>query len=323
MHKSRAFTLVELLVVIAIIGVLVALLLPAVQAARESGRRTQCSNRIKQIALGLQNYHASHRAFPMGARSGPGYMTAPCYGGWNCDFTWQPYVGPYIEEQAWYNGFDFKVCNSHPNNFKSRTMKLDTFLCPSSAGFGLVSVDDPSIGPPFGRIRTNYVINWGNTGFGQSNVGSVKFLGAPFTYYRGVSVDEIRDGTSHTLFVSETLTPIDQLVYTGALGEVSLNEGGQSFDSWLTPNSSAPDICFRACPAVGDGGTNCQLDDPANGLGPGNTTQHIAARSFHPGGVNVALCDGSVRVFTDEIDVNLWRALSTIKGAEVVNADAD
>jgi prepilin-type processing-associated H-X9-DG protein len=316
--------MVELLVVIAIIGVLVALLLPAVQAARESGRRMQCSNRIKQIALAQHNYHDAHRCFPMGARSGPYRpMTFPCSGGWNCDFTWQPFIGPYIEESAWYDGFDFNVCLSHPLNYKSRVMKVESFLCPSSAGFGLVSVDDPVIGPPFGRIRTNYVVNWGNTGFGQSDIGSVKFVGAPFSFYRGISIDEIHDGTSHTLLASEVLTPIEKLEYTGAIGEVSLNEGGQGFDSWLTPNSSAPDVCFRACPPVGDGGTNCQVDDPANWFGPGNTTQHMAARSFHPGGVNAALCDGSVRLFSDEIDVNLWRALSTIKGGEVVSADAN
>jgi prepilin-type N-terminal cleavage/methylation domain-containing protein/prepilin-type processing-associated H-X9-DG protein len=322
--RPRGFTLVELLVVIAIIGILVALLLPAVQAARESARRLQCSNRLKQIALAMHGYHAALRSFPMGARSGPVAMPFPCPGGWNCDFSWLPYIGAHIEESAWYDGFNFKVCLSHAANYTPRTTQIAKFLCPSSAGFGLVSLHDAAVRMQWGRVRTNYVVNWGNTGFGQLDVGSVKFASAPFTFYRGVSLDEIRDGTSHTLLVAETLTPLAP-AYAGPIAETMLNEGGQSFDAWLTPNSSAPDVSFRACPPPGDGGTVCQVDPGAGGYpdpAAGGNLQHYAARSRHPGGVNAALCDGSVRFFADEVDSTLWRSLSTTKGGEVVSAGA-
>lgn len=315
----RGFTLVELLVVIAIIGVLVALLLPAVQAAREAARRSQCTNKVKQIALAMHNHESSERALPVGGRTKSNPMPYPCPGQWNTDFTWLPFIGPYIEEMAWYDGFDFEVCLSHANNYQSRITKIPTFVCPSSAGFGLVDFDHAQAAR-WARVRTNYVVNWGNTGFGQLPVGSVVFGGAPFTFVRSVKLKEITDGTSHTLFVSEALTPVESVNYAGPIGETSLNEGGQSFDSWLTPNSSAPDISFRACPTQGDGGVNCQVDVGAGGLPnpqSGGNRQHYAARSAHPGGVIAAMCDGSVQFYTDEIDLQLWRALSTAKGGEM------
>jgi prepilin-type N-terminal cleavage/methylation domain-containing protein/prepilin-type processing-associated H-X9-DG protein len=323
-RKIRSgFTLVELLVVIAIIGILIALLLPAVQAAREAARRTQCVNNIKQIALAMQNHHSARRTFPMGARSSSNPLPFPCPGGWNCDFTWLPYVGPYLEEQAWYDRFDFKVCLSHENNYVSRTTKISKFICPSSEGFGLVDFAHAQANR-WARIRTNYVVNWGNVGFGQLPVSSVEFGGAPFTFRKGVPLKDLTDGTSHTLCVSEVLTPVQSTSYAGPIGETSLNEGGQTFDAWLTPNSSAPDIAFRACPGPNDGGTACQIDtgagsypDPASN---GNR-QHYAARSKHSGGVNAAMCDGSVRYFPDTIDSVVWRSLSTSRGGEVSNAN--
>jgi prepilin-type processing-associated H-X9-DG protein len=296
-------------------------LLPAVQAAREAARRTQCMNNIKQIALAMQNYNSAAKTFPVGGRS-KGTMTYPCPGGWNCDFTWMPYVGSYIEEQVWYDGFDFTVCLSHANNYKSRIAKIPGFICPSSDGFGLVDLDHARA-DQWGRIRTNFVVNWGNTGFGQMAVGTVPFGGAPFTFRKGVSLKEITDGTSHTLCVSETLTPVTSMNYSGPIAETSLNEGGQSFDAWNTPNTSAPDISFRACPSFADGGTRCQIDTGAPGYpDPTNNgnRQHYAARSKHTGGVNAAMCDGSAQFYSDDIDSALWRSLSTSKGSEVYSA---
>ena len=325
-RKQQGFTLVELLVVIAIIGVLVALLLPAVQAAREAARRMQCSNNIKQIGLAMHNYSSAARAFPFGGRSSPDGAPFPCPacgGGWNCDFTWLPYIGPFIEEQAWYDGFDFKVCLSHANNYKSRITKLPKFVCPSGDGFGLVDFTHAQAAT-WARVRTNYVVNWGNTGFGQLSIGSsppAPFLGAPFTFRKGVSLKDLTDGTAHTLCVSEALAPVISNKYDGPIGETSLNEGGQSFDAVSTPNSSVPDRAFRACPGtLGDGGTLCEKD-PASASFPNPTNngnqQHYSARSRHPGGVHAAMCDGSVHFFSDEIDLKVWRSLSTSKGGEV------
>ncbi len=255
---------------------------------------------------------------PLGARSGPTCVSSwPCPGGWNCDYTWQAFTGPFIDEMAWYNGFSFKVCISDQSNYQSRMTVIPTFICPSSAGVGTVTDPDSALDNlQWSRLRTNYVVNWGNTSFGQTTLSGVTFGGAPFVFCTSVRFKTIQDGLSHTLLLSETLTPVLTNVYTGSIAETSLNEGGGCFYTFITPNSTAPDQSFRACPLPGDGGTNCQLN---NNFPNGN---YYAARSFHPGGVNASFCDGSVRFFADDIDLNVWRALGTTNGGEVVSPDA-
>jgi prepilin-type processing-associated H-X9-DG protein len=136
----------------------------------------------------------------------------------------------------------------------------------------------------------------------------------------------LTDGTAHTLCISEALAPVISTQYDGPLGETSLNEGGQSFDAVSTPNSTVRDFVFRRCPdTVGDGGTLCEVDPASSQIGfpnpeGGGNAQHYSARSRHPGGVHAAMCDGSVHFFTDEIDLKVWRNLSTSKGGEVEHA---
>src|SRR5690606_20466187 len=150
-HHRRGFTLIELLVVIAIIGVLIALLLPAVQAAREAARRSQCSNNLKQIALGFHNYHDTHQVFPPGANS-------CCWG------TWLLYGLPYVEQQALYNAWNFGGRSfddtgtfryGGPLNITVTSTRVDAYTCPSDPqGLNLSGIGDPDI------TSQNYVVNY-------------------------------------------------------------------------------------------------------------------------------------------------------------------
>jgi prepilin-type N-terminal cleavage/methylation domain-containing protein len=314
--KRHAFTLVELLVVIAIIGILVALLLPAVQSAREAARRMQCTNNVKQLALGMHVYHERSGAFPQGAMQGPGDVNSGRTpfdpNRWYDDFSWLAHVGPCIEQQNWYNLFDFKLSVSHANNEQGRRQLIAVFGCPSD---GLVKNEWTA--SQWCRVRSNYVVNWGNTGFMQKDHSGLIFGGAPFTFRTSMTIADLRDGTSNTLFVSETLTP-KGAGWEGPPGETIISTGGHSFDAFVGPNAATPDEVARQCPNPGTKGqTRCVV----NGSDMNNlpATNHSAARSNHPGGVVAGHGDGSVRFYNDSIDLNLWRALSTGKGGEVVS----
>ena len=328
---TRGFTLVEVLVVIAIIGMLVALLLPAVQAAREAARRMQCANNLKQLALAAHNYHATFSTLPYGCRSSPEKDTS-AGGWWTNDYCWPHFLANYLEQTAWSAGFDFTTGLYTPINLRMRKVRVPVFSCPSAGAPVMVhepvSDDNHTL---FARWRGNYVANWGNTGNAQRDQPgppAVPFGGAPFAYGKTTSFAHFFDGTSNTLLLSETLHP-SGTDYQGPLGDIMIGEGGQAFDTWLTPNSSAPDVVDRMCPySPGDGGTNCQVDGDGtvniniHSLSQLPLDQHNAARSAHPGGVNAALGDGSVRFIGQYIDLTTWRALSTTKGGEVIAGDS-
>jgi prepilin-type N-terminal cleavage/methylation domain-containing protein/prepilin-type processing-associated H-X9-DG protein len=312
----RGFTLVELLVVIAIIGILVALLLPAIQAARESARRSQCVNNLKQIGVALQNYHDTNKRLPIGAYS--------C-----CNGTWQMYMLPFIEEQPLADLYTYLPA-SHPafepdsplyaydstNNQQVTKSRIATLTCPSDEP--QITISDPAGEVTAGLTMHNYVANFGNTNhsgttiFGAPDVLNFgrPFLGQDdgstgpdhslFTRFR-----EISDGLSKTLMVSETVQG-----HGGDLRGLTWWGWSAGFETFLAPNAFDPDRLQRL--------PYCKKEapNPPCILALGRLFYN-AARSRHPGGVHAVMCDGSVHFIADDVDLATWRAASTIKGEEV------
>jgi prepilin-type N-terminal cleavage/methylation domain-containing protein/prepilin-type processing-associated H-X9-DG protein len=344
--KHRGFTLIELLVVIAIIAILIGLLLPAVQKVREAAARIQCANNLKQIALGQHNYHDAHKTFT------PGVGRNGC-----CWGTWMIPILPYVEQDNLFKiyvnfgGLD-PGANPVPGtsggpryngdpNWRVSATQLSIFTCPSDTPAPWTASWLPA---PF--TKHNYVLNAGNTSFFQSplplgctvgSAGCTPFLGAPFNWYtsgdtlyggqdspvpwtdgptdptkgpmgRPVSITSIIDGTSNTMMASETLqgqTPDNLQGFTwwgGAAG----------FTTYIGPNSSFPDVL------VGGICGTTPPDPPCTTTGTTTFPRMNGARSHHSNGLNVAMCDGSVQYITNTIDINIWRALSTSRGGEVV-----
>ncbi|MCA9271218.1 MAG: DUF1559 domain-containing protein [Planctomycetales bacterium] len=304
MRSRRGFTLVELLVVIAIIGILVALLLPAVQSAREAARRMQCSNNLRQTALAMHNHHTAHNELPRGCAG-----VSPYWG----QGSWQVYVLPYIEQQAIHDMYyDYGVAGGrnyyHGDNIKGATGKLVTaWLCPSDTTnrSGWPKNSDGSV------TYHNYVVNFGNTGVVETQAwqaatyNGFTFHGAPFSC-EAQRFEDIKDGTSNTLLISELI-----------IGQRYDLRGdtwwatGSGFETSLRPNDSNPDRTWSSS-------AWCDTNTPNPPCAFLNGAFVFAARSRHPGGVNAALGDASVHFITNSIDATVWEHMGTSRGGEVI-----
>jgi len=327
--RRGGFTLVELLVVIAIIGVLIALLLPAVQAAREAARRMQCGNNLKQIGLALHNYHDVHKRMPLGARCTPNSYSLHTAPEW-------PYllhfILPFMEESALSTEFammasgnwDHRPWHTDANTVWPKSVQnkpVPTFQCPSDGMGGDTKEQSyPGQGvvdPNQMRLFTsNYLgvfggLNDGDTFDELFNPPQFKANGRQKSAFRvngGTRFRDITDGLSKTLAVAEYLTgvPPDSrgFIYTTRAGSMFLYVAN-------TPNSSAPDNIL-------DHDDFCRpySNLPEHNLPcvPGGELQNsVASRSRHSGGVQAALCDGSVHFFSEEVDATLWQSLGFIK----------
>jgi prepilin-type N-terminal cleavage/methylation domain-containing protein/prepilin-type processing-associated H-X9-DG protein len=319
------FTLIELLVVIAIIAVLIALLLPAVQAAREAARRIQCTNNLKQLGLAMHNYHQSGGSLPIG-RMGLGY-TYPNSNNPNRR-TWSLSILPQLEQGAAYQSMNFSFSFYESANHTAVTAQVSTFHCPSDPNAGVLEQN----GGASSRYHSNYMVNWGNTHFAQDkptsyanypnpfvgpNGDTVPFMGAPFTSNESKDFSSFLDGTSNTLLMSEVVVGLDQSAASGwdIRGDFFNDDRGCAmFMTYTAPNSMTPDNIYT---------TECNYPYQTNPPCIKTTAPTFAAsRSFHPGGVNSLLGDGSVRYFKNTVSLPVWRALSTLAGNEVVSSDA-
>ncbi len=317
------FTLVELLVVIAIIGILVALLLPAIQAARESARRTQCVNQIRQLMVALQNHHDTKRGFPPGVLHENGELFG------YPRVTWMMHTFPFMEEGTLFGAFNMKAAQAcsggvwlDPVNNRAVSKSVDVLLCPSDAEGDLVH-HHPGCGGQ--ASRSNYAGFFGNANMGgvleyfknpqAVSTTTPKHLPAAFMINRPVKISMISDGTSHTMLVGELLRGItgDNNEYRG-VHWYDHTGTSQIFTATL-PNSADPDFLY---PLWCTGKLNLpSLNLPCR-PGNGTGTNHMAgARSRHSGGVQVGLADGSARFVPDSIDLKVWQALGSITGDEV------
>ncbi|MBX7104717.1 MAG: DUF1559 domain-containing protein [Gemmataceae bacterium] len=329
-HLRRAFTLIELLVVIAIIAILIGLLLPAVQKVRDAANRSRCQNNLHQMAVAVFNYESDRGFLP------PGVGPWPKLSSMATDRpTVQALILPYVEQASKYNQFNFDYdVHNDSINVPAQTQDIPIYMCPS----------DISEKRYFQAGRSNYFANIGATAdlrsANRSVVGIFNFTeDAARNLTSKVRVGDISDGTSNTCMFGEVKR-----------GTLAWNETGQ-YDSTTMMITSLTSMTDRtACTACNSPtgtfirytGHQYYRDLPATFMyshtmvpnqgggersgfnqydcgGPDYYTAHKAARSYHSGGVNVAMCDGSTRFVTDNVKPAVWRALGTRNGAEVLD----
>jgi prepilin-type N-terminal cleavage/methylation domain-containing protein/prepilin-type processing-associated H-X9-DG protein len=339
-RQPAAFTLVELLVVIAIIGIRVALLLPAVQSAREAARRSQCLNHLKQLSLGCLNHESALKRLPAGFTT----MDPP-----NSDVhhTWASYILPYLEEAALFGTIDFSIPSwaawlnegggdHRPVKAPWLWTQLDIQLCPSDQprdihtgvthafAHGSYLANEGWDSPwPQGETEAEAVtrlIDWKIHRPAAYRNGTVDPRG-PFqkvfnTRNTGLPLREIIDGTSSTVMLGEVRQ------YEGEDSRGLLYLASCLYDQLYAPNAAALDE-MEFCTEIGP------ADDIAGAINPSAPCSSKRAnfprwtaqtsRSQHPGGVNVSFCDGHTTFIANDVEIAVWRRLATRAGQDAVS----
>lgn len=327
----RGITLTEILVVIAIIGILIALLLPAVQSARESARRTKCANNLSQLSKSILLYEEARKGLPPMSLEWPGKNGLPMSVvlSWYANHGWFSLSAPYLGYDTWSDHFDFTVSFLHINNLAARrgAINIGIHACPSDIELQTCVFSNRSRNA---HTMGNYVVNAGNRRYGQETTGmpppdhvDPEFRGAPFVGGEITPTSRISDGLSKTLMMSEKWNlPSKDLCYNVEMGINTMSMGGQTFTGWNPPNSRNRDETRK------DPETNLFLRERylEAGFTPATwplsvelvhgdwRTTRLAARSRHKGGVNASLCDGSLQFYADSINPLVWSALSSARG---------
>lgn len=329
-----AFTLVELLVVIAIIGILVALLLPAVQAAREAARRMQCRNNLRQVGIALHNYHDVHKKFPPGYRFKP---MSPIDGMGTANVS----LLPYLEQQNLQDLVDPNVPWFLLSPSVARTI-VPTFGCPSDvaenpATYPFVAALGVPVGDTFATSSYGFSVGWRDAicfgaNFGPSPPSNKSGV---FAIHSETRIADVLDGTSNTFAVGEAASGFEMCSGINCTDPLP---GETSKHGWLVGGAGLEpffDMGFRYSGGWGSSlepinktpvtdsyykisGGAC-FDCRASTDGGPHWTSNF--RSFHPGGASFAFCDGSVQFLNETIDMTVYRGLSTIQGGETVTLE--
>jgi prepilin-type N-terminal cleavage/methylation domain-containing protein/prepilin-type processing-associated H-X9-DG protein len=276
--RNSGFTLIELLVVISIIGVLIALALPSVQAAREAARRSQCQNNLMQLGLALQAYENAMSSLPIGyiASKNPSpLVTAP---GWG----WTVSILPQLEQSPLYNALNINLPTDRADNSTARTAALGICLCPSDRETGLFGVSVPGVG----RVEAQTTSYAANHGSGAVSSGDPDLGNGLFLRNRVVRMRDIRDGTSTTFALGERGSVFVRNAWAGVLGD---GRGG-----------------LETLAGVGS--------SPLNK--PGATPE--AFFSPHSNGIHFVMADGSVRLIKTTINQATYRSLATRSARETI-----
>lgn len=292
--KARAFTLIELLVVLAIIGILIGLLMPAVQMVRESARRTDCLNRLKQLGVAAQNYHDTHRALPPGFRVPEETM-------------WSAYLLPHLEQKNIADKIDLNGPwnDITTDNGQACALFLESFRCPS----GLAAESETYLSWTE-RVPCNYL--GCGSGTSRNESGALPWVGdensdAIFFRNSKTRYAEIGDGTTHTVLIGEALHRAD-------IRQDDYDGDTQVIDHWYigsdelyTGKEASECLGSTAIPI------NAVFDESS----PVNDKE-LCFSSNHPNGAQFTFADGHTQFISENIDPQLWSAIGTIRGGETV-----